>query len=98
MVFVCHKTVSIAAVYQLKIKYDQDNFGLVFVHAKRLISFPLEDKHVVNELHVFLSSYRNTSGSLGERKRFSIEFENKCVWNIENVRFCCCCCCCCCCC
>ena len=60
-VFVCHKTVSIAAVYLLKIKYDQDNFGLVFVHAKRLISFPLEDKHVVNESHVFLSSYRKTT-------------------------------------
>ena len=30
MVFVCHRTVSMTAVYQLKIKYDQDKFGAVF--------------------------------------------------------------------
>ena len=52
MVFVCHRTVSTAAVYQLKIKYDQDKFRVVFLDAKRLVSFPLQDKHVVNEHHV----------------------------------------------
>ena len=30
MLFVCHKTVSMVAVYQLKIKYDQDKFVAVF--------------------------------------------------------------------
>ena len=30
VVFVCHRTVGMAAVYQLKIKYDQDKFGVVF--------------------------------------------------------------------
>ena len=30
VLFVCHRTVSVAAVYQLKIKYDQDKFGAVF--------------------------------------------------------------------
>ena len=49
--FVCHKTVSMAAVYLLKIKYDQDKFGAVFLDAFDMISFPLEDKHV-NEHHV----------------------------------------------
>ena len=28
--FVCHRTVSMAAVYQLKIKYDQDKFRVFF--------------------------------------------------------------------
>ena len=30
VVFVCHRTVSMAAVYQLKINYNQDKFGVVF--------------------------------------------------------------------
>ena len=30
VVFVCHRTVSMDAVYQLKIKYDQDKFGVFF--------------------------------------------------------------------
>ena len=30
VLFVCHRTVSRAAVYQLKMKYDQDKFGAVF--------------------------------------------------------------------
>ena len=34
MLFVCHRTASIAAVYQLKIKYDQDKFGAVFKRKK----------------------------------------------------------------
>ena len=40
---------SMATVYQLKIKYDQDKFGVVFLDAKHPVSFPLEDKHFVNE-------------------------------------------------
>ena len=51
MVFVCHRTVSMAAVYQLKIKCDQDKFREFLLDAKRPVSFPLEDKHVVNEYH-----------------------------------------------
>ena len=50
--FVCRRTVSITAVDQLKIKYDHDKFGAVFRRIrreKRAVSFPLEDKHVVNE-------------------------------------------------
>ena len=42
--FVCHRTVSMAAVYQLKIKYDQDKFGAVLWQTKRAESFLLEDK------------------------------------------------------
>ena len=30
MVFVCHRTFGMAAVYQLKIKYDQGKFGVFF--------------------------------------------------------------------
>ena len=30
VLFVCHRTVSMTAVYQLKIKYDQDKFKAVF--------------------------------------------------------------------
>ena len=56
MLFVCHRTVSMTAVYQVKIKYDQDKFGAIFLDAfdtiKRAVSFPLEDKDVVNENHV----------------------------------------------
>ena len=52
VVFVCHRTVSMAAVYQLKIKYDQGKFGAICLDAKRPVSFPLEDKHVMNEHHV----------------------------------------------
>ena len=32
--FVCHRTVSMTAVYQLKIKYCQDKFGVVFFRRK----------------------------------------------------------------
>ena len=53
--FVCHRTVSMAAVYQLKIKYDQDKFR-VFLDAKRPVSYTLEDKHVVNEHRIVRKS------------------------------------------
>ena len=58
VVFVCHKTVSMTAAYQLKIKYDQDKFGVVFfLDVKCPVSFPLEDKHVVNEHHIVRKSH-----------------------------------------
>ena len=57
MVFVFHRTVSMAPVYQLKIKYDQDKFGVFLLDAKRPVSFSLEDKHVVNEHHVVRKSH-----------------------------------------
>ena len=60
MVFVCRRTVSMAAVYNLKIKYDQDKFAAVLYEAKRPVSFPLEDKHVVNEHHVVRKSHDAT--------------------------------------
>ena len=51
-----HRTVSMAAVYQLKIKYAQDNKSERFFrriwHDKKAVSFPFKDKNVVNELHV----------------------------------------------
>ena len=37
--FVCHRTVSMAAVYQLKIKYDHDKFRAVFLDAFDTINF-----------------------------------------------------------
>ena len=54
--FVCHETFSIAIVYQLKKKYDQDKLGAVPSEAFDTISFPLEDKHVVNEHHIIRKS------------------------------------------
>ena len=49
--------VSMAAVYQLKIKYDQEKFGVVPWQTKRVVTFPLEDKHVLNEHHVIRKSH-----------------------------------------
>ena len=43
---------AVVYVYHLKIKYDQDKFSAVFYEVKRPVSFPLEDKHVMNEHHV----------------------------------------------
>ena len=57
MVFVCRRTVSMAAVYNLKIKYDQDKFAAVLYEAKRPVNFTLEDKNVVNEHHVVRKSH-----------------------------------------
>ena len=61
MVFVSHRTVSRAAVYQLKIKYDQNEIrsGCLDMR-KRAVSFPLEDKHIVNEQHVIRKSHDAT--------------------------------------
>ena len=48
-----------AAVYQLKIKYDQDKFrvGVFFLDAFDKISFPFVHKHVVNEHHIMQKSH-----------------------------------------
>ena len=46
-----------AAVDQLKLKYDQDKFEVVYLDAKSPISFRLEDKHVVNEHLVVQKSH-----------------------------------------
>ena len=41
MVFVWDKTVSVAAVYQLYIKYDQQKLIVFLLDAKRPVRFPL---------------------------------------------------------
>ena len=56
MIFVWHRTVSMAVVYQLKIKYDQDKLGVFFFYTRRLVSSPLEDKYVVNDHHIVQKS------------------------------------------
>ena len=54
----------LSAVYQLKIKYDQHKFGAVLFEAfntiKSVVSFPLEDKNVVNEHHIIRKSHDTT--------------------------------------
>ena len=61
-----------AAVYQLKIKYDQEKFGAVLWQTKSAVSFPLEDKHVVNKHHVKRKSHDDT--------------QKKCDWFETNSR------------
>ena len=74
VLFVCHRTVSVAAVYQLKIKYDQEKFRAVFLDAfdaiKGPVSFPLEDKHVVNEHHVIRKSHDATQKNMSSSGAF----------------------------
>ena len=74
MLFGCYRTVNVAAVYQLKTKYDQDEFGEVFLDAfdtiKRAVSFPLEDKQVVNEHHVIRKSHDATQKNMSSRGAF----------------------------
>ena len=83
VLFVCHRTVSMTAVYQLKIKYDQDKFEAVFLDAfdtiKRAVSFPLEDKHVVNEHHVIWKSHEATQ-KMSARGAF--QCTTWLVWNV----------------
>ena len=75
MFCVCHRTVSMAAAYQLKIKDDQDNFGAVFLDAidtmKSAVSFPLEDKHV-NERHVIRKSHDAKQEKCSHVVRFNV--------------------------
>ena len=45
LAFACHKIVSMATFYQLKIKYDRDKFGVVFLtHIQRDRLISIEDK------------------------------------------------------
>ena len=46
-----------AAVYQLKIKYDLDKSEWFFLDAFDMISFPFVHKHVVNEHHIIQKSH-----------------------------------------
>ena len=41
-------------------KYDQEKFGVIFLKTKCPVSFPLEDKLVVNEHHVVRKSHDAT--------------------------------------
>ena len=74
MVFVSHRTVSRAAVYQLKIKYDQDKIQSgcldTFDMIKRAVSYPLEDKHIVSEHHVIRKSHDATLKEVSSRGAF----------------------------
>ena len=60
MAFVCRRTVRMAAIYQLKIKYDQDKLGVFSLDAKRPVNVALEDKRAVNEHHVARKSHDTT--------------------------------------
>ena len=60
VVYVCNRTTRITAVYRLKIKYDQENFGVDLLGAKSPLSAALEDKHVVNEHHLVRKSQSAT--------------------------------------
>ena len=51
VVFVCHRTVNIGAVYQLKIKYDHDKFGVLMCGLHKVYS------HIyVMTLFIYLST------------------------------------------
>ena len=65
VIFVCHRTVSMVAVYQQKIKYDQDKFRAV-----QRLCLPLEDKHVVNENRVIRKSHDATQKKMSSRGTF----------------------------
>ena len=72
MVFVCHRTVSMAVVYQLMVKYDQVKLGVVFLDTKHPVNFLLEDKHVVNEHHVVLKSHDVTQKKCCHMVHFNV--------------------------
>ena len=71
-VFVCHRTISMAAVYQLKIRCDQDKFGVIFLDAKCPVSFPLENKYVVNEHRVVRKSHDATQKECSHALPFNV--------------------------
>ena len=88
MLFVCHRTVSMTAVYQLKIKYDQDKLERFFRcirHGKKGVSFPLEDKHIVNEHHVIRKSHDATEKKMSSRGAFHHVIGLKQTRGIKNV-------------
>jgi len=61
-----------AAVYLLKKKYDQYKFGAFFLDAFDTISFPLEDKHAVNEHHVIRKSHDATQKKCPHVAHFNV--------------------------
>ena len=69
-------------VYQLKVKYDQDRFGVVFLEAKCLVSFPFEDKHVVNEHQVVQKSHDATQKKCPLIVHFNVPHD----WFETNLR------------
>ena len=85
VVFVCHRSVSMAAVYELKIKYVQDKFRVILLEAKRPqgpVSFPLENKHVVNEHHVVRKSHDATQKKCRHVMHFNVPRD----WFETNLR------------
>ena len=60
VVYACNRTVRMTGVYRLKIKYDQEKFGVDLLGAKSPLSAPLEYKHVVNEHHLVRKSQNAT--------------------------------------
>lgn len=74
-----HGTVSMVAVYYLKIKYNQDKLGAVLLDAFDTISLPLEHKHAVNEHHVILQSNDTTQQKMPSRGSFQCSMWL--VWN-----------------
>lgn len=55
--FVCHRTVSMAAIYQLKIKYDQDKFRAIFVDTFDTINFSRQS--LIEKIHKLTSHFNN---------------------------------------
>ena len=59
---------------------------MVFLEAKWLVSFPLEDKHVVNEHHVVQKSHDATEKTCPHMVHFNISqdwFETK-LWHQKH--------------
>ena len=77
--FVCHGTVSKTVVYQLKKKYDQGKLGAVPSEAFDTISFPLEDKHVVNE-------HRKSNDTIQKKCPHIVHFNIPRDWFEKNLR------------
>ena len=75
--FVCCRTVRMAAIYQLKIKYDQDKFGVFFFRCKT--PGKLEDKQAVNEHRVARKSHDVTQKKMPSPGAF--QSTTRLVWN-----------------
>ena len=77
--FACHKTDSMAAVYQLKIKHDQDKFRVVFYNIFDLISFSVEDNNNNIIFHLYSTHIHYLSEALYKiiSKTTIIKFRNK---------------------
>ena len=80
--FVCHETVSMAVVYHLTEKYDQGKFGAVSSEAFDTISFPLEEKHVVNKHHII----RKSNDTIQKKCPHMVHFNIPRDWFETNLR------------